>query len=245
MSKHPNHGRLLASPRLILTRRQLLTGVGSSAAFFGLGLINPADALTLRAARYRPPPVGSVWEYTETSGRVERVERIENGAWLSWNVVRTIREVEDEELHVRSYNIISGNWMVSFDAERGPIYAADPDDRRFRWPISAGGFWRSEYMFRDYRNDRRFKTKVAWSVLGFELVDTPFGVQRTIRMRSKGKKTATEIWFAFDMGLRLRETKYDGSKMIADKWLSAVDRAPDGGREPRLPPWEEGEAKES
>lgn len=229
--------RVLRAPTLLLSRRDFLCGVGAS-AFVSLGALPEANAFTLRAARFRPPPVGSKWAYEYRSGQMEHVERIEDGAWVTWNVVRAIREIEGEELQVRSYNILSGNWMVSFDKLREPLFAADPDDRRYRWPVSTGGFWRSTYTFRDYRKETSFEAVAAWSVVGLELLQTPFGLQRTLRLRSSGTRRDSEIWFAFDMGVRLRETTYEGSEILRDKWLVEFDRAPDGGRTPRKPPWE-------
>ncbi|MEM6622582.1 MAG: hypothetical protein AAF674_10165 [Pseudomonadota bacterium] len=214
----------LHMPQLIRpTRRDMLGGLAAGVVVAG----TPLGALSAaKAPRFRPPPHGHIWTYDYTDGRTELFRRLEDGAWITWTVVRYDRFIDDEPMQERSYNVLSGNWMVTFDAERTPLFAADPDDRQYRWPISVGGFWRSKYTYRDYRRDERFKAMANWKVVAFELRDSIMGRVRTVRLHSDGERRQIQHWFAWDLGVPLREVIHEDGKLMHDKVLARYEVDP-------------------
>lgn len=173
----------------------------------------------LMAKRFVPPPLDSTWAYRHSDGRMEHFTRLENAAWGSIGTVRYRREMGEEPVEVRGYNKLHGTWMVTHDAEDIAIRAADPDDRRYRWPLHTGVFWKTRYELRDLKTDKRRFATASWRVDGFERVAVPWGSAVTVRLISDRGRWQTKVWYAWELGVRSRVQKFRDGEMTGEKIL--------------------------
>ncbi|MFK7941572.1 MAG: hypothetical protein AB8B85_01460 [Paracoccaceae bacterium] len=181
-------------------------------------------AKPLKAARFKPPGIGSTWVYAHSDGKTERLERIDNSSWGTTGIVRYRRELDGEPTEIRCYNLRMGTWVVTFDEAEVPIIAADPDDRRYRWPMAFNGYWRSRYTIRDLRAERNLIAHASWRVDGFERISIPGGTTRAIRLASNKTSRDSMVWFAWDIGIRTQVQIFKDGEMVREKTL--IDFSP-------------------
>ena len=202
----------------LIPRRSFVTG---AVAAMGVGLSVPATAgQALKADRFRPPPIGAKWTYAWSDGRTESVERISNGDWGSIPVVRYRTELEGEPVLIHGFNRSLGTWVVTFDEAEEAVSSADPDDRRYRWPMTPRLYWKSKFELRDPRTDTRRVKTAAWRVDGFERVAVPDGSALTVRLLREGKRPQ-KVWYAWHMGLRTRVQRFRDGEMVNEKIMSS------------------------
>lgn len=202
-----------------LSRRRAIGLIGAAAAAGGT-ILTPARAQARRPIkRFLPPPIGAKWVFDLGEGRTENYERVENGSWLTNPTVRYRWETEGADPLLRSFNPMNGNWLVSHVPDGDPIFAADPDDRRYRWPLSEIGFWRSEFTVRNLRDQTSYKRLAVWKVDGKQSLRTPMGWVRTVRLSYIGEGPVQKVWYALSLGVRVRTQTFEGNKLIAEKNL--------------------------
>jgi hypothetical protein len=201
------------------TRRRALGLIGAATAAGGV-ILTPAQAVAGRPVkRFIPPPIGAKWEFRTADGQTISYERIENGTWLTLPTVRYRWESEGADPLIRSYNPMNGNWLVSHIPDGEPIYAADPDDRRYRWPLTQVGFWRSQFVVRNLSNQTRFDKLAIWTVEGEENLRTPFGRFKTVRLSSTGDGPVKKAWYSKSLGVRVRTHYMTEDQSIVEKNL--------------------------
>ncbi|MEM1299783.1 MAG: hypothetical protein AAGH68_10940, partial [Pseudomonadota bacterium] len=194
------------------------------AATLGTGWTTPAMAAkTLEAKRFIPPAIGTKWTYRHLDGRTEKLERIENGSWGGTRIVRYRREIEDEPIKIRGFSGLYGTWVVDFDEAEQGIFAADPDDRRYRWPLAPRLYWKTKYELRDPTTDERRMAKADWRVEAFERIPVPGGRTIAVRLLGAGKKPQ-KVWFSEHLGIRTRVQTFKKDEMIKEKVLTSYTR---------------------
>ena len=203
---------------LVPDRRTVLKGLAAS-ALVGQGTVPAVAAKPLKAERFSPPQVGSTWAYALSDGRMECLKRIDNSHWGNIPIVRYRRDIEGEPSEIRSYNARLGTWVVTFGADEIAIVAAEPDDRRYRWPMARRGYWRSQYKVRDLKGERNLTAYASWRVDGFERVAIPDGTTKAIRLHSDIKERESMVWYAWDMGIRTRVQHLKDGEIVRDKTL--------------------------
>ena len=181
-------------------------------------------AKTLEAKRFIPPAIGTKWTYKHSDGRIEKLERVENGAWGGTRIVRYRREIEDEPVIFQGFSGLYGTWVVDFDEAEQGILAADPDDRRYRWPMGTGQYWKTKYELRDPVTDTRRFAKADWRVEAFERISVPGGRTIALRLLGSGKKPQ-KVWFSEQLGIRTRVQTFKKGELVSEKILSSFSRS--------------------
>lgn len=151
---------------------------------------------------------------------MEHLERIENGDWGSLPIVRYRSEVEGDPVKTLGYSRSYGAWVVTFDEEEEAISAADPDDRRYRWPMTPRLYWRTKYELRDPRTGDRRVATAAWRVDGFERISVPGGTAVSVRLLREGSRPL-KVWYAWKMGIRTRVQRFRDGEMVGEKVLTS------------------------
>ena len=127
---------------------------------------------------------------------------LDEGEWGG----RPVHRVSDQ-VDVLVYDKATRNWMATlrWDDER---FVADPHTGMFQWPLEVGRVWESRYAYHDHQRGRSFRNvQWTWQVEAREEVRTPAGRFQAFRLRGRNPFSATEIWYAPEPALVVKEVQ--------------------------------------
>ncbi len=110
-------------------------------------------------------------------------------------------DVSREGKHYSDVYDINLNWIGSFSEGR-ELESAEPCIRVFKWPLTVGEKWSSEYTLRDYWHGVHLRcSTVAVRVRACEEVTVPAGTFEALRIEA-GEET---VWYAPSIGWVVKE----------------------------------------
>ena len=206
-----------------LSRRRVLAGMGASGVVAAAPV---SDALAeRRPTRFVPPPMGTTWTYRTHKDETETWVREEDGGWetrIVLNYRRTAPDALDGE-EIQSFVRLNGNWITTRTANGDPMFSADPDDRRFRWPMTVGGAWRSRFSVLDHRSGQRHTAEAQWVIEAIQFVPTPRGELPAFKLVTFTGGNRRVIWFSPHLGVEIRDATFANRKILADRRLRTYE----------------------